>query len=48
MVITNPILTIHVNRTTDQPPINSIVVGRYKSTYVENPKGGCREPFVIT
>ncbi len=28
--------------------MNSIAVGRYKSINVKNPKGGYREPFVIT
>ncbi len=41
-VFTNPIRTIHV-----RPPMSSIVVGGYKSIYVENSKGGHREPFVI-
>jgi hypothetical protein len=40
MVFTNPIMTIYVNRTTYQPPMNSMVVGRYKSEDVANPRGG--------
>jgi hypothetical protein len=40
MVFTNLIVTTHVNKTTNQPPMNSIVAGRYKSINVGNPKGG--------
>jgi hypothetical protein len=36
MVFTNPIMVIHVNRTTNQPPMSSIVVGRYIITNVGN------------
>ncbi len=43
MVFTNPIMTYHVTKTTDQPSMDSIDVGRYKSTDVENPKGGVLE-----
>ncbi len=46
-MFTNPILTTHVNITIDWPSMNSITT-RGKNTYVENPKGGCQEPFVIT
>jgi hypothetical protein len=38
MVFTNPIMTIHVNKTIEQPPMNSIVARGYKSIDVENPK----------
>jgi hypothetical protein len=31
MVFTNPIMIIHVNRTVDQPPMSSMVIGGYKS-----------------
>jgi hypothetical protein len=40
MVFTNPIMTTHVNRTIDQPPLSSMVVGRYISADVTNPKRG--------
>jgi len=48
MVFTNPIMTIHVNMTTNQPPMSSIATGRYKSTIVENPIGGYQEPSIVT
>jgi hypothetical protein len=28
--------------------MNSIAIGEYKSINIENPRGGYREPFVIT
>jgi hypothetical protein len=40
MVFTNPIMTIHLHKTIDRPLMNSIVVGKYRSTYAENPKRG--------
>jgi hypothetical protein len=40
MVFTNPITTIHVNRTTDRPLMNSMVAGGYKNAYATNPRGG--------
>jgi hypothetical protein len=48
MVFTNPIMTTHVNKIANRPPMNSIVVGGYKNTYVENPRGGYREPYIVT
>ncbi len=48
MVFTSPIMIIHVNKTTYQPLMSSMIVGRYKNTYVENRKRGYLEPFVIT
>jgi hypothetical protein len=45
MVFTNPIMIIRVNMIIYQPPMSSIVVGRYKSTNVGNPRGGYGEPF---
>ncbi len=48
MVFTNPIMAIHVNMTTNRPPMNSMVVGGYRSVNVTNPRGGYQEPFVIT
>ncbi len=48
MVFTNPIMTTHVNRATNQPPMNSMVAGGYKSADVVNPKGGYQKPFVVT
>jgi hypothetical protein len=40
MVFTNPIMTIHVHKTTNRPHMSSIVVGGYKSIDVEDSKGG--------
>jgi len=40
MVFTNPIMTTRVNRTIDQPLMNSMAAGRYKSVDVTNPRGG--------
>jgi hypothetical protein len=40
MVFTNPILITHVNMTTDQPSMSSMVAKRYKSADVMNSKGG--------
>jgi hypothetical protein len=48
MVFTNPIMTTHVHKTTYWPLISSIIAGRYKSTDVEDPKGGHWEPSIIT
>jgi hypothetical protein len=42
-VFTNPIRATHV-----RPPMSSIAIKGYKSTYVENSKGGHHEPSVIT
>jgi hypothetical protein len=39
MVFTNLIMTIHVNKTVDQPLMNSMVARRYKITNAKNPKG---------
>jgi hypothetical protein len=39
MVLTNPIMTTHVHKTTNQPSMNSITARRYKSIDAENPKG---------
>jgi hypothetical protein len=38
MVSTNLIMITHVNRITNQPPMNSMVVGRYINKNVENRK----------
>jgi hypothetical protein len=40
-------MTTHVSRTANSPPMNSMSTKRYISTYVTNPKGGYREPFVV-
>jgi hypothetical protein len=40
MVFTNPIMTIHVHKTTDRPLVNSIFAGGYKGINAEDPKGG--------
>ncbi len=47
MVFTNPIMTTHVNMTTDQPPMSSIIVGGYISTYVGNLGRGYQKPYVV-
>ncbi len=47
MVFTNLIMTTHVNRITNQPPMNSMDVGRYRSTNAINPIGGYRKPFIV-
>jgi len=47
MVFTNPIMTTHVNRTTNRPPMNSMVVGGYRNADVVNPRGR-REPSIVT
>jgi hypothetical protein len=40
MVFTNPIIIVHVHKTTNQPSMNSIATRRYKSINVEDPKRG--------
>ncbi len=40
MVFTNLIMITHVHKTTYKPPMSSIIIGRYKSKNLENPKGG--------
>jgi len=42
MVFINSIMITHVNTITNQPPMSSIIVGRYRSTNVKNPRGGYR------
>jgi hypothetical protein len=39
MVFINPIMTTHVNRTTNRPPMSSMVIRKYKSTNAKNPRG---------
>jgi hypothetical protein len=39
MVFINLIMTTHVNRIANQPPMNSMVAGRYKSANVMNMRG---------
>jgi hypothetical protein len=36
MVFTNMIMTTHVNKTANQPPMNSMATRGYRSTYAEN------------
>ncbi len=48
MVFTNSIMTIHVNRTIDQPLMSSMAIRGYRSANAMNPRGGYQEPFVIT
>jgi hypothetical protein len=45
MVLTSPIMTTHVHKTTNQPSMSSITARRYKSIDVENPKGGYQYHF---
>jgi len=46
-VFTNAITTIYVNRTTNQPPMNSMVVGGYKNVDAVNPRGRYQKPSII-
>jgi hypothetical protein len=48
MVFTNPIMTIHVNKTVDQLLMSSIAIGRYRSTDAKNLRGGYQEPSIKT
>ncbi len=48
MVFTNLIMTTHVNRTTNQPLMNLMSIGRYKSAYAMIPRGGYQEPIITT
>jgi hypothetical protein len=48
MVFTNPIMTTRVNIIINRILMNSLVAREYKSTNVENPRGGYREPSIIT
>jgi hypothetical protein len=41
-------MTTHVNRTLDQPPMNSMATRGYKNANVTNLKGGYQEPYVVT
>ncbi len=36
MVFTNPVLTTHVNKTTDRPSMNSMAIGGYKNANATN------------
>jgi hypothetical protein len=47
MVFTNPIMTTHVNRTIDRPPMSLMVTGRYKSIDAKNPEGYQKPSIVI-
>ncbi len=48
MVFTNPITTNHVNKTSNQPPMSSMVVGGNINADATNLKKGYWEPFVVT
>jgi hypothetical protein len=48
MVFTIPTMTTHVNRTANQPLMNSLDVGKYINVNAMNPRGGYQEPFVVT
>jgi hypothetical protein len=47
MMFTNPITTIHVNRTANRPPMSSMAIGGCKSVDVVHLKGGHWEPIAI-
>ncbi len=47
MVCTNSIMTTHVNKTTDRPLMNSMVIRKYRSADVMNPRGGYRKLFAV-
>jgi hypothetical protein len=48
MVFTNPIMTIHVNKITDQTLMNSMDVGGYISIDAGNLGRGYRKPSVVS
>ncbi len=48
MVFTNMIMTTHVNKTANQPPMNSMATKGYKSTYATNLIRGYQKPSIIT
>ncbi len=48
MVFTNIIMTTHVHKTTDKPPMNLIATRKYRNINVESLKRGYWGPFVIT
>jgi hypothetical protein len=48
MVFTNPIMIIHVNKTTDRPLMSSMVAGRYINIDVGNLGRIYRKPSVVT
>jgi hypothetical protein len=47
MVFTNPIMTTHVNRTTNGPLMNSMVAKGYKNVDAMNPKRGYQKPCTV-
>jgi hypothetical protein len=47
-VLTNPLMTTHVNRIIDWPSMNSMVVRGYKSVNATNPRRGYWKPFILT
>ncbi len=47
-IFTNLIMIIHLNRTTNRPPMSSMAVKGYKNADVMNIRGGYQEPFVVT
>jgi hypothetical protein len=48
MVFVNLITITHVNRTTDQPLMSSMAIGRYRSADVASSKRGYQKPFIVT
>jgi hypothetical protein len=48
MVFTNSIMTTHVNRIANGPPMSLITIRGYKSRNVGNPRGGYQDASVIT
>ncbi len=48
IMFTHPIMTIHMNKTTNQPSISLMATRRYRIINAMNPKGGHQKPFVVT
>jgi hypothetical protein len=47
MVLTDSIMTIHVNMTTNQPLMNLMAVGGYKNVDAMNIRGGYQKPSIV-
>jgi hypothetical protein len=47
MVFTNMIMTFHVNKTANQPPMSSKATRGYKSVDLTNPRRGYGKPYVV-
>jgi len=48
IMFTNLIITTHVNKITDRPPMNSMATRRCKNADATNPRKGYQEPSIIT